>query len=92
MQNEVNMLGSLLHPNITRFMAVCLDPPMIVMQVRGVWGFPGRLFCRVGVLCVPVGGDCTRKPPLGSTVRNRQRAGQWCAGCVFDWMLVKTVS
>ena len=26
------MLGSLLHPNIMRFMAICLEPPMIVMQ------------------------------------------------------------
>lgn len=26
------MLGSLSHPNIMRFMAISLDPPMIVMQ------------------------------------------------------------
>ncbi|GAX75256.1 hypothetical protein CEUSTIGMA_g2701.t1 [Chlamydomonas eustigma] len=32
MQNEVNMLGSLSHPNIMRFMAITLNPPMIVMQ------------------------------------------------------------
>lgn len=30
--NEVHLLGSLTHPNIMRFCAVCLDPPMIVMQ------------------------------------------------------------
>ena len=32
MMNEVHFLGCLSHPNIMRFMAVCLDPPMIVMQ------------------------------------------------------------
>ena len=38
MQNEVHLLGSLSHPNIMRFMAVSLDPPTIVMQVRvGCW-------------------------------------------------------
>ena len=34
MQNEVHLLGSLSHPNIMRFMAISLDPPTIVMQVR----------------------------------------------------------
>jgi hypothetical protein len=29
---QVSMLGSLSHPNIMRFMAISLDPPMIVMQ------------------------------------------------------------
>lgn len=32
LMNEVFMLGSLSHPNIMRFCAVCLDPPMIVTQ------------------------------------------------------------
>uniref|UniRef100_A0A7S3R324 Protein kinase domain-containing protein n=1 Tax=Dunaliella tertiolecta TaxID=3047 RepID=A0A7S3R324_DUNTE len=32
MQHEVHMLGTYNHPNIMRFMAVCLNPPMIVMQ------------------------------------------------------------
>lgn len=30
--DEVWVLGSLSHPSITRFCALCLDPPMIVMQ------------------------------------------------------------
>lgn len=30
--DEVYLLGSLSHPNIMRFCAVCLDPPMIVTQ------------------------------------------------------------
>ncbi len=29
---QVNMLGSLSHPNIMRFMAITLNPPMIIMQ------------------------------------------------------------
>ena len=29
---QVHLLGAFSHPNIMRFMAVCLDPPMIVMQ------------------------------------------------------------
>ncbi len=32
MQNEVQMLGSLSHPNIMRFIAITLNPPMIIMQ------------------------------------------------------------
>ncbi|GFH32190.1 protein kinase domain-containing protein, partial [Haematococcus lacustris] len=32
MQNEVHMLGTYNHPNIVRFMAICLDPPLIIMQ------------------------------------------------------------
>ncbi len=32
LMNEVFLLGSLSHPNIMRFCAVCLDPPMIVTQ------------------------------------------------------------
>lgn len=32
LMNEVYLLGSLSHPNIMRFCAVCLDPPMIVTQ------------------------------------------------------------
>ncbi len=32
MQNEVHLLGTYNHPNIMRFMAVCIEPPMIVMQ------------------------------------------------------------
>ncbi|KAG1670164.1 hypothetical protein FOA52_000876 [Chlamydomonas sp. UWO 241] len=32
MQNEVNMLGSFSHPNIMRFIAIAINPPMIVMQ------------------------------------------------------------
>jgi serine/threonine protein kinase len=32
LMNEVYVLGSLTHPNIMRFCAVCLDPPMIVTQ------------------------------------------------------------
>lgn len=32
LRNEVKMLGTYNHPNITRFLAVCLDPPMICMQ------------------------------------------------------------
>jgi hypothetical protein len=34
LMDEVWVLGSLSHPSITRFCALCLDPPMIVMQVR----------------------------------------------------------
>lgn len=30
--DEVFLLGSLTHPSISRFCALCLDPPMIVMQ------------------------------------------------------------
>ncbi|GIL51335.1 hypothetical protein Vafri_7343 [Volvox africanus] len=30
--NEVSLLGSLNHPNIARFLAMCEDPPCIVMQ------------------------------------------------------------
>jgi hypothetical protein len=33
LMDEVWVLGSLSHPSITRFCALCLDPPMIVMQV-----------------------------------------------------------
>jgi hypothetical protein len=33
LMDEVWLLGSLSHPSITRFCAVVLDPPMIVMQV-----------------------------------------------------------
>jgi serine/threonine protein kinase len=32
MQNEVHMLGTYNHPNVVRFVGVCTDPPMIVMQ------------------------------------------------------------
>lgn len=32
LMDEVWVLGSLSHPSITRFCALCLDPPMIVMQ------------------------------------------------------------
>ena len=32
MQNEVHLLGSLSHPNVMRFMAISINPPMIVMQ------------------------------------------------------------
>lgn len=32
LMDEVYLLGSLSHPNIMRFCAVCLDPPMIVTQ------------------------------------------------------------
>lgn len=35
LMDEVWVLGSLSHPSITRFCALVLDPPMIVMQVRG---------------------------------------------------------
>jgi hypothetical protein len=35
LMDEVWVLGSLSHPSITRFCALCLDPPMIVMQVCG---------------------------------------------------------
>jgi hypothetical protein len=31
--NEVHMLGSLSHPNVVRFCAVCLEPPMIGVRV-----------------------------------------------------------
>lgn len=31
--NEVQLLGSLSHPSVMRFLAVCVEPPMIVMQV-----------------------------------------------------------
>jgi len=34
LMDEVWVLGSLSHPSITRFCALCLDPPTIVMQVR----------------------------------------------------------
>jgi hypothetical protein len=34
LMDEVFLLGSLNHPCIMRFCALCLDPPMIVMQVR----------------------------------------------------------
>ncbi|MEW5318025.1 MAG: hypothetical protein WDW38_009279 [Sanguina aurantia] len=30
--NEVQLLGSLSHPSVMRFLAVCVEPPMIVMQ------------------------------------------------------------
>ena len=33
LMDEVWVLGSLSHPSITRFCALVLDPPMIVMQV-----------------------------------------------------------
>ncbi|EFJ49685.1 hypothetical protein VOLCADRAFT_33660, partial [Volvox carteri f. nagariensis] len=32
LMHEVTLLGSLSHPNIMRFLAMCLDPPCIVMQ------------------------------------------------------------
>eukprot|EP00879_Flechtneria_rotunda_P032704 GHRR01035978.1.p1 GENE.GHRR01035978.1~~GHRR01035978.1.p1 ORF type:complete len:106 (-),score=25.61 GHRR01035978.1:68-385(-) len=32
MMGEVFLLGSLTHPSVSRFCALCLDPPMIVMQ------------------------------------------------------------
>lgn len=32
LMDEVYLLGSMSHPNIMRFCAVCLDPPMIVTQ------------------------------------------------------------
>lgn len=32
LMDEVFLLGSLTHPCISRFCALCLDPPMIVMQ------------------------------------------------------------
>lgn len=83
------MLGSLLHPNITRFMAVCLDPPMIVMQVRG---HDRQLVLQGGGPCVPVRADCTNKSLVGDRGQIRQQAGQWCAGGGCSCMLVKMVS
>jgi serine/threonine protein kinase len=32
LMDEVFLLGSLTHPSISRFCALCLDPPLIVMQ------------------------------------------------------------
>ncbi|GLC35543.1 hypothetical protein PLESTB_000196300 [Pleodorina starrii] len=32
LMNEVTLLGSLSHPNIVRFLAMCVEPPCIVMQ------------------------------------------------------------
>lgn len=51
LMDEVWVLGSLSHPSITRFCALCLDPPMIVMQVSR------QLLCVLGPMhaCVVVG-------------------------------------
>ena len=42
------MLGSLSHPNIMRFMAISLDPPMIVMQYYSYGSLFSLLQVRVG--------------------------------------------
>ena len=45
---QVTMLGSLSHPNIMRFMAISLDPPMIVMQYYSYGSLFSLLQVRVG--------------------------------------------
>ena len=45
---QVTMLGSLSHPNIMRFMAISLDPPMIVMQYYSYGSLFSLLQVRMG--------------------------------------------
>lgn len=60
LMDEVWVLGSLSHPSITRFCALVLDPPMIVMQVGAWWWWPAREWAAPGLSLQHASGPNTR--------------------------------